>query len=67
MADLDIQVNRAEDPEKGSNVSWNSDNNKKLGPKKWHIEDNILYFNNRQYISPGLLRCKLLKLYYDNP
>ena len=34
MADLDIQVDQAGDPEKGSNVGQNSDNNKKSGPKK---------------------------------
>ena len=44
----------------------NSDNDKKLGLKNWHIEGDILYFNNWWYILPGLLRCKLLRLHHNN-
>ena len=66
MADFDVQVDRARNPEKGSNMSRNSDNDKKSGPKKWHIENNILCFNNWRYIPPGLLCRELLKLHYDN-
>lgn len=66
MADLDVQVNWARDLERGSNVGQNSDDDKKLGSKKWHIEDDILCFNNWQYIPPGLLYCELLKLHHDD-
>ena len=66
MADPDVHVDWAEDPKKDSNMSQNSDNNEKLRPKKWHIEDDILYFNNQQYIPPGLLRHKLLKLHHND-
>ena len=67
ITDPDIQANRAGDLEKGSNMGWNSDNNKKLRLKKWHIEGDILCFNNQRYIPPGLLRHEFLKLHHNNP
>ena len=66
MADFDVQVDQVGDPERGSNVGRNSDDDKKLEPKKWHIKDDILCFNNWQYILPRLLHCELLKLYHNN-
>ena len=67
MANPDVQVDWARDLEKSSNMGQNFDNNKKLELKKWHKKDDILCFNNQQYISLGLLHYELLKLHHNDP
>ena len=49
------------------NGSVKPDNNKKKSTNSWHISDELLCYENRWYLPPGLLRREILRLHHDDP